>query len=99
MRYASSSILSTGAPRSRVRQLAGSTVPDSENDIAVPHGHHKNLHLTQSFSGQYGINFDIDFNLLTQRCLKDFVHGGYPQTDFMEGSHVHGANRHLPQVS
>ena len=56
----------------------------SENDIAVPHGHHKNLHLTQSFSGRYGINYDIDFNLLTQRCLKDFVHGGYPQTDFME---------------
>lgn len=58
----------------------------SENGIAVPHGHHKNLHVRPSSANTetLSIHYDIDFDLLTQRRTKDFDPHGYPQMDFME---------------
>ena len=56
----------------------------SENGIAVPHAHHKNLHLKPCGDGMHCINYDIDFDLLTQRRTKDFDRAGRPQMDFME---------------
>ena len=56
----------------------------SENGIAVPHAHHKNLHLKPCGDGMHCINYDIDFDLLTQRRTRDFDRAGRPQMDFME---------------
>lgn len=56
----------------------------SENGISVPHAHHRNLHLKPYGNGMHSINYDIDFDLLTQRRTKDFVREGHPQMDFME---------------
>lgn len=54
------------------------------NGVAVPHGHHRNLHLQRTEAGDVGIAYDIDFELLTQRRAVDFHPGGYAQRDFME---------------
>jgi hypothetical protein len=58
----------------------------SDNGISVPHGHHKNLHVRASGTGgeRLAVNYDIDFDLLTQRRAKDFQSQGYAQMDFME---------------
>jgi len=51
--------------------------------IIVPHGHHQNLHVRPSKSGQgFRIDYDLSLNLLTQRKAEDFKEG--PQVDFLE---------------
>mmetsp|Transcript_99978 Transcript_99978/g.214154 ORF Transcript_99978/g.214154 Transcript_99978/m.214154 type:complete len:610 (+) Transcript_99978:110-1939(+) len=51
--------------------------------VIVPHGHHQNLHVRPSASGQgLRIDYDLSLNLLTQRKPDDFSEG--PQVNFLE---------------
>jgi len=52
--------------------------------IIVPHGHHQNLHVRPSKTSANGlrIDYDLSWNLLTQRLPSDFKEG--PQIDFLE---------------
>jgi len=55
----------------------------ADDGIIVPHGHHQNLHVRPSKSGQgLRIDYDLSLNLLTQRNPADFREG--PQVDFLE---------------
>ena len=49
----------------------------SNNNIIVPHAHHKNLHIMNNF-----IKYDVDFDILTNRHPKDFIQS--EQINFME---------------
>merc|ERR1719401_1052775 len=52
--------------------------------LIVPHGHHQNLHIRPSTSGEADlrIDYDLSLHLLTQRKPEDFSEG--PQVDFLE---------------
>lgn len=53
------------------------------NGIIVPHGHHQNLHVRPSTSGEgLRIDYDLSLKLLTERVPADFKEG--PQVDFLE---------------
>jgi hypothetical protein len=54
-----------------------------ERKIIVPHGHHQNLHVRPTATGQgLRIDYDLSMKLLTQRRPEDFHDG--PQVDFLE---------------
>lgn len=54
-----------------------------DTGILVPHGHHENLHVRPAPGGVgHKIDFDLSFDLLTQREVADFREG--PQVDFLE---------------
>jgi len=64
--------------------IAAPQIYEAASDkIIVPHGHHQNLHVRPSKSGQgYRIDYDLSLSLLTQRKPQDFKEG--PQVDFLE---------------
>merc|ERR1719189_3543611 len=64
--------------------IAAPQIYEAANDkIIVPHGHHQNLHVRPSASGQgLRIDYDLSLSLLTQRKQDDFKEG--PQVDFLE---------------
>jgi hypothetical protein len=53
-----------------------------DTGILVPHGHHDNFHVRTKPSGGYKVDYDLSFDLLTQRVPEDFVEG--PQIHYLE---------------
>mmetsp|Transcript_28725 Transcript_28725/g.89331 ORF Transcript_28725/g.89331 Transcript_28725/m.89331 type:complete len:605 (+) Transcript_28725:55-1869(+) len=64
--------------------IAAPQIYESASDkVIVPHGHHQNLHVRPSKSGDgFRIDYDLSMKLLTQRKPEDFAEG--PQVDFLE---------------
>uniref|UniRef100_A0A7S0A1I9 Uncharacterized protein n=1 Tax=Pyrodinium bahamense TaxID=73915 RepID=A0A7S0A1I9_9DINO len=64
--------------------IAAPQIYEAASDkVIVPHGHHQNLHVRPSKSGQgFRIDYDLSLRLLTQRKPEDFAEG--PQVDFLE---------------
>merc|ERR1719336_2245292 len=64
--------------------IAAPQIYEAASDkIIVPHGHHQNLHVRPSASGEgLRIDYDLSLSLLTQRKKDDFREG--PQVDFLE---------------
>jgi len=64
--------------------IAAPQIYEAASDkIIVPHGHHQNLHVRPSKSGQgFRIDYDLSLKLLTMRKPEDFQEG--PQVDFLE---------------
>eukprot|EP00428_Durinskia_dybowskii_P077199 CAMPEP_0170361224 /NCGR_PEP_ID=MMETSP0117_2-20130122/3694_1 /TAXON_ID=400756 /ORGANISM="Durinskia baltica, Strain CSIRO CS-38" /LENGTH=520 /DNA_ID=CAMNT_0010615579 /DNA_START=87 /DNA_END=1647 /DNA_ORIENTATION=+ len=62
---------------------APQTYEAAADKIIVPHGHHENLHVRPTASGNgLRIDYDLSLDLLTQRQPHDFKEG--PQVDFLE---------------